>query len=109
MPGQSTSPVNHRLPIDQIESAWDSPGPASCTVNRRQARLTVLPGSTIWSGNRRRMGHCSPIIGPAITQKMLTQQLRELEADDLVSRTVYDQVPRRSSTTSSERNGPGST
>ena len=30
---------------------------------------------------------------PAITQKMLTQQLRELEADCLVSRTVYDQVP----------------
>ena len=30
---------------------------------------------------------------PAITQKMLTQQLRELEADELVTRTVYDQVP----------------
>jgi len=30
---------------------------------------------------------------PAITQKMLTQQLRELESDGLVSRTVYHQVP----------------
>ncbi|HMG63927.1 MAG TPA: winged helix-turn-helix transcriptional regulator [Streptosporangiaceae bacterium] len=28
-----------------------------------------------------------------ITQKMLTQQLRELEADGLVTRTVFDQVP----------------
>lgn len=30
---------------------------------------------------------------PQITQKMLTQQLRELEADDIVRRHVYDQVP----------------
>jgi DNA-binding HxlR family transcriptional regulator len=30
---------------------------------------------------------------PQITQKMLTQQLRELEADNLVVRKVYPQVP----------------
>ncbi len=30
---------------------------------------------------------------PQITQKMLTQQLRELEADGIVDRHVYDQVP----------------
>ena len=30
---------------------------------------------------------------PSITQKMLTQQLRELEEDGLVTRTVYAQVP----------------
>lgn len=30
---------------------------------------------------------------PHVTQKMLTQQLRELEADLLVMRTVYPQVP----------------
>lgn len=30
---------------------------------------------------------------PHITQKMLTQQLRELEADGLVLREVYPQVP----------------
>jgi DNA-binding HxlR family transcriptional regulator len=30
---------------------------------------------------------------PGITQKMLTQQLRELEEDGLISRTVYAQVP----------------
>ena len=32
-------------------------------------------------------------IMPTITQKMLTQQLRELEADGLVLREVYAQVP----------------
>ena len=30
---------------------------------------------------------------PAITQKMLGQQLRRLEADGIVVRTVYPQVP----------------
>jgi DNA-binding HxlR family transcriptional regulator len=30
---------------------------------------------------------------PDITQKMLTQQLRELEVDEIILRTVYNQVP----------------
>lgn len=30
---------------------------------------------------------------PGITQKMLTQQLRELEDEDIISRKVYPQVP----------------
>lgn len=32
-------------------------------------------------------------IHPLLTQKMLTQQLRELEADGLIARQVYAQVP----------------
>jgi DNA-binding HxlR family transcriptional regulator len=32
---------------------------------------------------------------PGVTQKMLTQQLREMERDGIVSRTVYPQVPPR--------------
>lgn len=30
---------------------------------------------------------------PGITQKMLTKQLRELEAEDIVKRVVYPEVP----------------
>lgn len=40
---------------------------------------------------------------PSITQRMLTHQLRELEADGLVVRTVYAQVPPRVEYTLSTR------
>jgi DNA-binding HxlR family transcriptional regulator len=40
----------------------------------------------------RRNGELRRLVGP-ITQKMLTQQLRELEADGVVVRTVHDSVP----------------
>lgn len=41
-----------------------------------------------------RFGELKNIL-PRITQKMLTQQLRELEADGMVVRTVYAEVPPR--------------
>lgn len=40
----------------------------------------------------KRFGELKRVI-PGITQKMLTQQLRELETDQLVHREVYAQVP----------------
>ena len=40
----------------------------------------------------RRFGELHRLI-PQATQKMLTQQLRELEADNLITRTVYPVVP----------------
>jgi DNA-binding HxlR family transcriptional regulator len=40
----------------------------------------------------RRNGELLRLI-PRISQKMLTQQLRELEADGLVARAVHDRVP----------------
>jgi len=41
-----------------------------------------------------RFGQLKKAIG-GITQKMLTQQLRELEADEIVARKVYPEVPPR--------------
>jgi DNA-binding HxlR family transcriptional regulator len=40
----------------------------------------------------RRFSELSRALG-SVTQKMLTQQLRELEGDGIVSRKVYPQVP----------------
>ncbi|WP_063011264.1 winged helix-turn-helix transcriptional regulator [Nocardia kruczakiae] len=40
----------------------------------------------------RRYGHLRRAM-PSTSEKMLVQQLRELEADGLVSRTVFDTVP----------------
>jgi DNA-binding HxlR family transcriptional regulator len=42
----------------------------------------------------RRNGELTRLV-PTITQKMLTQQLRELEADGILTRTVYEEVPAR--------------
>lgn len=40
----------------------------------------------------RRTGELRRLL-PGVSQKMLTQQLRELEADGVVTRTIFEQVP----------------
>lgn len=46
----------------------------------------------LFGGQVRRFSDLEKLI-PGVTQKMLAQQLRRLEHDGLVSRTVYNQVP----------------
>ena len=89
------------MPLDTITLDRSAPAPAA----RAQAEtpvefaLQVLGGK--WkplivyhlNGNGLlRFGELGRLM-PGITQKMLTQQLRDLEADGLVLRQVYAQVP----------------
>jgi DNA-binding HxlR family transcriptional regulator len=74
--------------------------PALSTVCPAEATLKVIAGKwkvpIIWhllSGTRRfsELRKCLP----AITPRMLTRQLRELESDGVLVRKVYAQVPPR--------------
>lgn len=63
-----------------------------------QATLNVLGGKwkilILWhlKDQTRRFGELKRLM-PEITEKMLIQQLRELESDSIVNRTVYLEVP----------------
>src|SRR6266446_2102116 len=65
--------------------------PAEVTLNVIGGRWKVLILYQLFSGVKRFSELQRGIRG--ITQKMLTQQLRELERDGIVQRTVYPQVP----------------
>jgi len=78
-----------RLPKDQV--------PAGCSVQRALNLIDgkwkivilykLLRGTLRFNELRR--------LVPGVTQRMLTHQLRELEADGLIVRVVYAQVPPR--------------
>jgi DNA-binding HxlR family transcriptional regulator len=73
-----------------------SHGPCSCPI---ETTLTVLGGK--WKGmvlhrlldGTLRFGELKRML--PVTQKMLTRQLRELERDGVIQRTVYAEVPPR--------------
>jgi DNA-binding HxlR family transcriptional regulator len=79
----------------QIPTKEDSSDLNACPVN---TAIDVIGGK--WKviilyqlrGKTLRFGELKRII-PKITQKMLSQQLRELEKDKLVKRKVYAEVP----------------
>lgn len=81
-----------------IESAGEDKRPP-CTIDRVERALAVIEGR--WKllilhhlliRSPRRFSDLERAI-PAVTQKMLIQQLRALEADGVVERIVYPEVP----------------
>lgn len=67
--------------------------PVTTTISLIGGKWKIL---ILWQlrNSLRRFGQLQRLI-PGITKKMLTQQLRELEKDGLVSRKVYAEVPPR--------------
>ena len=65
--------------------------PVDTTLNLIGGKYKAL---ILWHlvGNTLRFGELKKLI-PSATSKMLTQQLRELEKDNLITRTVYPVVP----------------
>jgi len=72
---------------------YDRDCPSRRLLDRIGDRWTVLVVGALAPGARRFSEIQSAVDG--ISQKMLTQTLRALERDGLVSRTVYAQVPPR--------------
>jgi DNA-binding HxlR family transcriptional regulator len=65
--------------------------PAEITLQVIGGRWKVVILWSLFEGTKRFSDLCRSM--PGITQKMLTQQLRELEYDRIVLRKVYPQVP----------------
>lgn len=88
MPKQADLPDDHGRPA---VPALETHCPVAATLQLISGKYkglilwSLLDGALRFSGLRRAV--------PCATPKMLTQQLRELEADGLISRTVYPVVP----------------
>ncbi|RSK42777.1 winged helix-turn-helix transcriptional regulator [Hymenobacter perfusus] len=65
--------------------------PVRTTLNVLGGKWKLLVLSTLFGGARR-YGELRRLL-PEITEKMLIQELRELELDGIVQRVVYQQVP----------------
>ena len=73
--------------------------PSRCSMDQLQKGLSVLEGRwkvlilfQLFGAPTRRFSELQRLL-PGVSQKMLSQQLRELEADGILSRTVYPVVP----------------
>ena len=75
----------------QVYNVYDSHCPTRAALDRIADKWTVLVLGLLEGGPRRFSDLQRGIDG--VSQKMLTQTLRALERDGLISRTVYPEVP----------------
>lgn len=74
-------------------NVYDAHCPTRLVLNRIADKWTVLIVGAL-EGGTKRFSHLQREIG-GVSQKMLTQTLRGLERDGLVTRTLYPSVPPR--------------
>src|SRR5450830_928634 len=82
------------MSIDKTTPIWDvfnAQCPTRLVLNRIADKWTVLVVSSLNSGTKRFSALQREIGG--VSQKMLTQTLRGLERDGLITRTIYPSVP----------------
>jgi DNA-binding HxlR family transcriptional regulator len=68
--------------------------PTRAILDRIADKWTTLVIGLLSHGGTRRFNELKRLVG-GISQKMLTQTLRDLERDGLVKRTVYAEIPPR--------------
>jgi DNA-binding HxlR family transcriptional regulator len=86
-------------PFDDLK-AFPPPSDLGKSIDECPVRVTLEAIGGRWkplvmyylAGGTRRFNELRRLI-PGATQRMLTLQLRELEADGLIRRTIYPQVP----------------
>jgi|SRR6516225_3910364 DNA-binding HxlR family transcriptional regulator len=81
------------LPADA--ELFNTPGcPSRLILDRIADKWTALIIGILAQSEHRRFNELRRMIG-GISQKMLTQTLRDLERDGLVTRTIYPEIPPR--------------
>lgn len=85
---KNATSVSNNIPIWNI---YDAACPTRLVLNRITDKWTVLVINSLAQGTKRFSTLQREIGG--VSQKMLTQTLRGLERDGLVTRTIYPTVP----------------
>jgi DNA-binding HxlR family transcriptional regulator len=86
-----TKPIPH---LPSSAELYQGNCPTRAVLDRIADKWTTLIIGILAQHDRRRFSELKRLIG-GISQKMLTQTLRELERDGLVKRTMYPEIPPR--------------
>ncbi len=82
------------LPLPSDADVYQGDCPTRTILDRIADKWTTLIIGILAQSERRRFNELKRLIG-GISQKMLTQTLRDLERDGLVERTMYAEIPPR--------------
>jgi DNA-binding HxlR family transcriptional regulator len=82
------------LPLPSDAEVYQGNCPTRAVLDRIADKWTLLIMGILLQHESRRFNELKRTIG-GISQKMLTQTLRELERDGLVKRTMYPEIPPR--------------